>query len=87
MNTRFDAMSPRPKKDGGTFWVRVGTGWQSEKGMQIVLDALPIPDSEGRVVINLFEPRDRDAPRQPSSDTRQRQTTPALADLDDEAPF
>lgn len=79
MATRFDAMSPRPKKDGGTFWVRVGTAFVGDRGTQIILDALPIPDAEGRVVINLFEPRDRDAPPRQSS----RQT----ADLDDSVPF
>jgi hypothetical protein len=84
MNSRLDAMSPRPKKDGGTFWVRVGTAWVSEKGTQIVLDALPIPDSEGRVVINLFEPRDRDqAPRQQQS---QQRGGYAPAGFDDEVP-
>ena len=78
-NTRFDACSPRPKKDGGTFWVKVGTAWVGERGTQIVLDALPIPDSEGRVVINLFEPRDNSGQRQ-QTQTRQ------PAELDDEVP-
>ena len=69
MSVRFDAMSPRPKKDGGTFWVRVGTAWVGDKGTQVVLDALPIPDAEGRVVINLFEPRDSQQQR-PSQNQR-----------------
>ena len=83
MSTRFDACSPRPKKDGGTFWVRVGTAFQGERGTQIILDALPIPDAEGRVVISLFEPRDNNAGagRGQRADTRQ----PAPA-LDDDIP-
>lgn len=56
---RFDVCSPRPKKDGGTFWVRLGTAFQGEKGINIVFDALPLPDNEGRVSVSLFEPRDQ----------------------------
>ena len=74
-SVRQDICVPRPKKDGGTFWVKIGTAWISEKGTQLVFDALPLPDKEGRCVANLFEVRER----QPSSDTRQ----PAHADLDD----
>lgn len=60
MNTRFDICTPRPKKDGGSYWVKIGTAWQGDKGIQLVFDALPIPDAEGRCVANLFEPRSRD---------------------------
>ena len=65
MAQRYDACTPRKSKDGKTFWLKIGSGWQSDKGMQVVLDALPIPDAEGRVVINLFEPKPRDG--QPQS--------------------
>jgi hypothetical protein len=70
--------TPRKAKDGKTFWTNIGTAWFNDNGgIQLVFDALPIPDSEGRVVANLFEPRERtDAPRQ-------RQT----ADLDDDIAF
>ena len=47
MSTRFDICTPRPKKDGGSYWVKIGTAWQGEKGIQLVFDALPLPDSEG----------------------------------------
>jgi len=60
MSNRFDVCAPRKKKDGGTFWVKCGTAWQNDKGIQVVFDALPLPDEEGRCVVNLFEPRDRD---------------------------
>lgn len=61
MAERFDIMTPRKKKDGGTMWVRIGTAWFNDNGgKQLVFDALPIPDSEGRVVANLFEPKPRD---------------------------
>lgn len=57
--TRFDICTPRKGRDDKTFWTRIGTAWVSEKGTQLVFDALPIPDSEGRVVANLFEPKPR----------------------------
>lgn len=66
MANRKDIMAPRKKKDGGTYWVKLGTAWFNDNGgIQLVFDALPIPDGEGRVVANLFEPKERDsAPRQ-----------------------
>jgi hypothetical protein len=74
-NTRFDICSPRKGKDDKTFWTRIGTAWQSDKGIQLVFDALPLPDAEGRCVANLFEPKERDAA------PRQQQRAPASDDL------
>lgn len=59
-NTRFDIATPRKAKDGKTFWTKIGTAWQSDKGIQLVFDALPLPDNEGRCVANLFEPKPRE---------------------------
>jgi hypothetical protein len=81
MATRYDACTPRKSKDGKTFWLKIGSGWQSDKGMQVVLDALPIPDAEGRVVINLFEPKPRDGQSQ------SRAAAPQNDRYDDEVPF
>ena len=76
MSNRFDLCSPRPKKDGGTFWHRVGVMFADDKGgFSIMLDSLPIPDKEGRLVVKAFPPKDQDnrqgsqpynAPAQPS---------------------
>lgn len=64
-NERFDICTPRKGKDDKTYWTKIGTAWKGDKGIQLVFDALPIPDSEGRVVANLFSPKPRDdAPRQ-----------------------
>jgi hypothetical protein len=60
MSNRKDICTPRTGKDGRTYWTRIGTAWENEKGTQLVFDALPIPDSEGRVVANLFEPKPRE---------------------------
>lgn len=71
MAQRFNISTPRKKKDGGTYWVNIGTAWVDDKGTQLVFDALPIPDEDGRCVARLFEPRDRqDAPRQQQNDIR-----------------
>lgn len=56
---RWDVCSPRPRKDGKTFWQRVGTAFEGEKGINITFDALPLPDGEGRVSVSLFEPREQ----------------------------
>jgi hypothetical protein len=58
MAKRFDVLTPRKKNDGGTFWHRVGTAWEGDKGINIVFDSLPMPDADGRCSVSLFEPRD-----------------------------
>ncbi len=61
MSTRFDICTPRKGKDDKTYWTKIGTAWFNDNGgKQLVFDALPVPDSEGRVVANLFEPKPRD---------------------------
>lgn len=75
MSTRFDVCAPRKRKDSEkTFWHRVGTAWENEKGTSIVFDSLPLPDDKGRVTVMLFEPREKAAP-QPAGE------------LDDAIPF
>jgi hypothetical protein len=85
MNKRYDICAPRPKKDGGTYWVKIGTAWQSDKGIQLVFDALPLPDGEGRVAANLFEPRDNASPRDPVAQAKRH--FPQAEALDDDISF
>ncbi len=81
MSKRMNIATPRKAKDGKTFWTNIGTAWFNDNGgIQLVFDALPIPDSEGRVVANLFEPRERN-----DSNTR---TVRQTADADEDfSPF
>ena len=81
MSKRMNIATPRKAKDGKTFWTNIGTAWFNDNGgIQLVFDALPIPDSEGRVVANLFEPRERN-----DSNTR---TVLQTADADEDfSPF
>lgn len=76
MATRFDICAPRKGKDDKTFWHRIGTAWQGDKGIQLVFDSLPIPDADGRCVANLFEPREK----QDAAPQRQQARNAAPAD-------
>lgn len=91
MSKRYDIMTPRKGRDDKTFWTRIGTAWQNDKGgIQLVFEALPLPDAEGRCVANLFEPRENDNPRGRSAaadrkEARNRSQSP-YGDIDDNLP-
>lgn len=81
MANRFDVLSPRPGKDGKTYWLKVGAQFQSKDGIgwTIKLDALPLPDKDGNIWLSCKEPKERTpAPAQAGSYRDQ---------LDDEIPF
>ena len=79
---RWDICCPRARKDGKTYWVKIGAAFRSKSGdgLNLIFDALPVPDGEGRVCANLFKAKPRDD--RPSSEPEQ----PGV-DLDDEIPF
>jgi len=59
--SRYDLISPRPKKDGKTHWQKIGAAFPRDKGgFSLVFDALPLPDAEGRVSVLMTEPKPRD---------------------------
>lgn len=67
----FDLVSPRPQKDGSTRWFKVGAAFPRDKGgFQLVFDALPLPDNEGRVSLMMWEAKPRDG-QQTSGNARQ----------------
>jgi hypothetical protein len=78
MTKRFDVCAPRPGKEK-TFWHRVGTAFENEKGISIVFDSLPLPDKDGRVSVLLFEAKPKDG--------KPREAKSPAADMDDEIPF
>lgn len=59
MTKRYDISTPRKGRDGKTYWTRIGSAFEGDRGIQLVFDALPLPDAEGRCVASLFEPRER----------------------------
>lgn len=72
MTTRYDLVSPRKGKDDKTRWFKVGAAFPRDKGgFQLVFDALPLPDAEGRVTLMMWEAQDRDGQRQQSSGSAQ----------------
>lgn len=86
MVQRLDALSPRPKRDGSTFWVRIGTAWRAKQseGYDLTLDALPLADKEGRVFVALREPKDDN--RKPAAQETYNDA-PLSEQLNDAVPF
>ena len=77
---RYQLISPRPRKDGKTYWQSVGSAFTRDKGgFSLVFDALPLPDNEGRVTVLMTEPKERDQ--------RQESRPQDDGDLDSGIPF
>lgn len=87
MAQRFDLVSPRKGKDDKVRWFKVGAAFPRDKGgFQLVFDALPLPDAEGRVTLMMWEAQERDG-QSSQARTADRAQRPAQADMDDEIPF
>lgn len=78
----WEIASPRPGKEGKTHWHRVGTMFESKNGdgFNIVFDALPLPDKEGRVSLIARPPR-------PKEGQQQGNRLGGTEDLNDSVPF
>ncbi len=90
---RMDVCTPRKGKDGKTRWLRIGAAFPAKQGdgWNIILDALPLPDAEGRCALSLF-PLKEDSRQQGSqgeggSSYRAASRGEGAPDLDDEIPF
>jgi len=61
MPDRYDAMVARKRGDK-TYWCRIGAAFPNKNGpgFTVLLDALPIPDADGRCAVSLFPPREKD---------------------------
>jgi len=82
--TRYNLISPRPRKDGKTHWHNIGSAFTRDKGgFSLVFDSLPLPDAEGRVTVLMTEPLPDDGQRQ----QREPQARQQRSDMDDEIPF
>ncbi|KFI26585.1 RNA-binding protein [Haematobacter massiliensis] len=65
----FDLLSPRKGKDDKTRWHKIGAAFPRDKGgFQLVLDSLPLADSEGRVTLMMWEAKPRDTRQRDTSD-------------------
>jgi hypothetical protein len=78
-----DVCSPRTKKDGSTYWHRVGTAFHKDDGkIGLVFDSLPLPGQDGRVNVQLFDRKPKDGEAEPK-----KPTMAGGGDMDDEIPF
>lgn len=79
---RLDACVPRKRKDDKTFWVKIGSIWTKDDGtVSIELDALPLPDNEGRCVIKGFAPRDNNQNKPKENNSG------GMSDFENDIPF
>lgn len=88
MTKRYDVCSPRTRKDRDgnpkTYWTKVGSAWEGDKGISITFDALPIPDEKGECRVSLFEPK----PKEGAASSRVPGSKSTPIDLDDQdVPF
>lgn len=63
MTDRMDIKAWRKSRNDKAYTVRIGSAWTDNKGtLRLEFDALPLPDSEGRVSAFLEAQREREAP-------------------------
>ena len=92
---RYDLLSPRKGKDDKTRWIKIGAMFSRDKGgFSIVLDALPLPDADGRVMLLASEPKEYgERPRTDSTPPQRRpapkydERNPPPDDFPGDAPF
>lgn len=56
----LDVISPREDNKGKTRWIKVGVAFENDKGTRILLDAIPLPDKTGSVVLIVKERKNDD---------------------------
>jgi hypothetical protein len=89
MSTRYNVVTPRPRRDGGTFWVRIGSAFEGKKPgtFNVIFDALPIPDAEGKCSVLIAPAEDRDQQDAPAQRQQPAQQPRRSAPVDDDIPF
>lgn len=59
MSQMMDVLSPRAKKNGETFWFKIGAAFPRDNGAYAIeLNALPMPDENGRCMMLMSPKRD-----------------------------
>lgn len=87
--TRYDLVSPRKGKDDKTRWHKVGAAFPRDKGgFSLVFDSLPLPDSEGKVTLMMWEAKPREDNGQGyGGGSAYGASTGTAPELDDSIPF
>lgn len=55
MEINYNVAQGHAGKDGNSYWKQLGIGRKHNKGFWIKLDALPLPNRDGEVWLQLFE--------------------------------
>lgn len=84
MTDRYDAVISRKDKNGKTRYTKIGAAFPAKQGegINIVLDALPMPNAEGQAWISLFVPKAKD-----DQDASPQKSAAKTEDMNDEIPF
>lgn len=61
MTTRYDAVISRKDKDGKWRNTKIGAAFPKDDRINVVLDALPMPNAEGQAYITLFPAKPKGA--------------------------
>lgn len=84
MTDRYDVVSSRKDKDGKWRSTKIGAAFVKGDRINVVLDALPIGNSEGQAWLTLFPPK----PREDEAPQRSRRPAARNDDMDgDLIPF
>ncbi|SCB51750.1 hypothetical protein GA0061099_102137 [Bradyrhizobium yuanmingense] len=79
MTDRYDVVTSRKDKDGKFRSTKIGAAFVKGERISVVLDALPIGNSEGQAWLTLF-------PAKPKDD-KAAANEPAAQDMNDSIPF
>jgi hypothetical protein len=84
MTERYDAVISRKDKNGKTRYTKIGAAFPAKQGegINIVLDALPMPNAEGQAWISLFVPKSKDG-----QEAAPQSAAPRTEEMNDEIPF
>lgn len=85
MTDRYDAVISRKDKNGKTRYTKIGAAFPAKDGkdgFNIVLDAMPMPNSEGQAWISLFVPKAKD-----DQEAAPQRKAAASEEMNDDIPF
>ena len=60
MTDRYDVVTSRKDKDGKWRSTKIGAAFVKEDRINVVLDALPVGNSDGQAWLTLFPPKQRE---------------------------
>lgn len=55
MGVDYNVVQGKSTKEGKSIWLKVGAAFKRENGFSVKLDALPIPNRDGEIWLQLYE--------------------------------